>query len=211
MDTVSRCAGRAVAMALHIRSLTTRCPCVGSFARRNDYYGEQSSWPHVSANYGQIDLCGFPKPAAKWYRENWLRHPNATDGDKVHAQIQKELDAAAQKHSRVSAESKLSLALSIDVPSASTCTGEKVVLDGNDVALVRITVVDAAGTPVLSKAADVNVSVAVSSGPGRVIGVGNGDTSSHQRPKGHVIQTNAGLARAVVQVSQHLNRHSFAD
>ena len=157
----------------------------------------------MSANYGQIDLCGFPKPAAKWYRENWLYHPNAADGGKVHAQIQKELGAAAQKHRHIGgiAESKLSLALSIDVPSASTCTGEKVVLDGSDVALIRITVVDDTGAPVLSKAADVNVSVAVSSGPGRVIGVGNGDTSSHQRPKGHVIQTNAGLARAVIQVS----------
>eukprot|EP01047_Picozoa_sp_COSAG01_P109829 COSAG01_NODE_38680_length_486_cov_1.961240_1_plen_91_part_00 len=41
--------------------------------------GEQAKWPSTVAGFGQFDLAMFPKPAAKWYRQNWLRHPNASD------------------------------------------------------------------------------------------------------------------------------------
>ena len=40
-----------------------------------DYFGEPSGgWPHVSSDFGQIDIAGFPKPHAYWYRANWLMH-----------------------------------------------------------------------------------------------------------------------------------------
>merc|ERR1719420_807027 len=139
--------------------------------------------------------------------------------------------------SEVYRDAGAALELGVDVPSALTCTGDKVVLDGRDVALLRISVVDkvaaaaaaaaahhhhqqqqqqtagtATGTaratatapppPLVSAtAAQVNVSVTIASGPGRVIGVGNSDLSTHQRPKGGGILTDGGLARAVVQVT----------
>ena len=64
-------------------------------------------------------------------------------------------------------------------------------LDGRDVALLRIAVVDANGVPTSAGAPQggINVSVEVVSGPGRLVGVGNGDLSTHQRPQGNVIQT----------------------
>ena len=47
----------------------------------------------------------------------------------------------------------------------------------------------------------VNITFAVSSGPGRLIGVGNGDPASHCPPKGKTCATFAGHARAIVQAS----------
>jgi hypothetical protein len=44
-----------------------------------DYYGEPpSAGLTVSSTYGQFDLVGFPKPAAFWFRSQWLL--NVTDG-----------------------------------------------------------------------------------------------------------------------------------
>eukprot|EP01047_Picozoa_sp_COSAG01_P048753 COSAG01_NODE_4773_length_4753_cov_3.688440_6_plen_98_part_00 len=55
------------------------------------------------AGFGQFDLAMFPKPAAKWYRQNWLRHPNASDTtarahviqQKLHTRISQELESIA--------------------------------------------------------------------------------------------------------------------
>ena len=165
----------------------------------NDYYGEQAKWPSTVAGYGQIDLAGFPKRAASWYRENWLRHPNASHATSSAT----ELYAKLARNSRTYEAGRLqNLTLSVDVPSSLTCTGDKVVLDGRDVALLRIAVVDANGVPTSAGAPQggINVSVKVVSGPGRLVGVGNGDLSTHQRPQGNVIQTDQ-LARAVIQVT----------
>ena len=176
-----------------------RCPC----PLHTQYYGEQDQWPKTVAQYGQFDLAGFPKPASRWYRDKWLRHPNATEtraqaatvGERLAAGISARLDAAAVLAASPAPKAKATLSLGVDVPSASTCTGDRVVLDGRDVALLRITV--AGGGNV----GDVNVTLRVVSGPGRVVGVGNGRASTHQRPQGDTIETNYGLARAVVMVT----------
>ena len=31
------------------------------------------AWPHVSCDFGQYDIAGYPKPHAYWYRANWLQ------------------------------------------------------------------------------------------------------------------------------------------
>ena len=44
-------------------------------------YGEPSfgGWPHTTSTFGSFDLSGFPKPAAWWYRMNWLfREPDTS-------------------------------------------------------------------------------------------------------------------------------------
>ncbi len=43
-----------------------------------DYIGEPagtgtSGWPHVSSDFGNFDIAGFPKPHAYWYSANWLQ------------------------------------------------------------------------------------------------------------------------------------------
>ena len=71
--------------------------------------------------------------------------------------------------------------------------------DGADAALVRCSIVDASGT--LASAATHNISFSVVAGPGRVLGVGNGDPSSHQPNVASSRLAYGGLARAVVQVT----------
>eukprot|EP00947_MAST-08B_sp_MAST-8B-sp1_P004759 g4759.t1 len=149
-----------------------------------DYYGEQASWPGTVAGFGQFDLNGFPKPAALWYRENWLRRPNASSSSSSSSVLS---DTAAEKRPR-SSHAELTAAvtatryargayqkmtLSVDVPSAASCTGDKVVLDGRDVALLRIALIDSDGHPTGAGAvsasspalAPVTVTIAASASP----------------------------------------------
>ena len=60
------------------------------------------------------------------------------------------------------------LALSLDAPSKATGTGEALLLDGHDAALVRASIVDADGR-VMHMATN-NITFTVLSGPGRVQG-----------------------------------------
>jgi hypothetical protein len=45
----------------------------------HDYMGEPGGWPHVSSSFGAIDLSGFAKPPAWWYRSIWLANISAAD------------------------------------------------------------------------------------------------------------------------------------
>ena len=92
--------------------------------------------------------------------------------------------------------------LSLDAPAPATGTGTALLLDGADAALVRASVLDARGVLVTAAAAhSINITFAVLSGPGRVIGVGNGNPVSHEANKASSRVVHHGLARAVVQVS----------
>ena len=91
------------------------------------------------------------------------------------------------------------LALVVDVPSPATGTGSSLFLDGSDVALIRVAIVDAAGA--LTSVTPVNVTFAIVSGPGRVAGVNAGDPAAHEQPNGATVANFGGLARAIVQVT----------
>ncbi len=71
--------------------------------------------------------------------------------------------------------------------------------DAEDVAVITVSVVDANGRTV--PVADHEISFAVT-GDGRLIGVGNGDPSSHEADKGTVRRVFNGLACAIVQSSE---------
>ena len=73
------------------------------------------------------------------------------------------------------------------------------VADAQDVALIRVEVVDAAGT-VVPTASDL-VSFTVH-GPGRVLGVGNGDPHCHEPDKASQRSAFHGLVRVIVQSDQ---------
>jgi beta-galactosidase len=72
----------------------------------------------------------------------------------------------------------------------------RIAADGRDVAVINVSIVDAQGRPVPT--ADNKISFAVS-GPGTVIGVGNGDPSCHEPD--HAVERSAfnGLCMAIVQ------------
>jgi len=85
--------------------------------------------------------------------------------------------------------------LYLDAPSPATATGERLVLDGHDIALVRAALVDSRG--VLISSAPVNITFSVVAGPARLGGIGAGDPSSHEQPNGATVATFGGLARAL--------------
>lgn len=255
-----------------------------------DYYGEPGfGWPHISSSYGSIDLAGFAKASAYWYRAWWLyggmhnaslsredvpiRNPpelvnprdagktsqdNARDGYLVHivqrweprpgvssytvqvytnapmvdlavngkslgaksvewqgwaewdnvAYSQGQIEATAMDSDKKVVASQTvetsgpaaKVLLYVDVPSENTGTGKALVLDGQDAGLVAAVVVDSAGRVVPSSFH--NVTFSIVSGPGRIIGVGNGNPACHD--PNHATWRNAyhGLTRAVVQVTE---------
>lgn len=77
------------------------------------------------------------------------------------------------------------------VPDRKTILG-----DGEDVSVVRVEVIDAAGR--LVPTANVLIRFSVE-GPGAIIGVGNGDPSCHEADKGTIRSVFNGLAQVIVQ------------
>ena len=74
-----------------------------------------------------------------------------------------------------------------------------VAADGQDVALVRVSVLDASGAFVPN--ANHNISFAVS-GPGSIYGVANGDPNDHDSDKASYRRAFKGLARVIVQAGK---------
>lgn len=72
----------------------------------------------------------------------------------------------------------------------------RLVADGRDLAMVRVEVLDRAGVPVPTAAVPVAFGV---EGGGAVIGVGNGDPTSHEPDRASRRATFNGLAQAIVQ------------
>ena len=114
--------------------------------------------------------------------------------------------AVAQTERRTNGEAT-ALVLSIDAPSATTGTGSALLLDGQDAALLRASVVDDHGDVVHS--ASHNVSFRVVSGPGRVQGCHNGDTRSHLRNDLSWYPAYHGLVRAIVRVTSVAGREQW--
>ena len=100
---------------------------------------------------------------------------------------------------RITATQPAKLVLTLDAPHENSGTGSKVLLDGHDVALVRATILDTQGNPALN--ANHNITFNVESGPGRVLGVGNGDPTDLSPNQVNWRLAYHGLARAVVKVT----------
>lgn len=92
----------------------------------------------------------------------------------------------------------VALQLSIDAPS----DGSAIAADGKDVALIRVTVVDAQGRMVPNASPQISFSI---SGAGSIYGVGNGNPNDHSpdkpvnMPGGVYRSAFNGLARVIVQ------------
>jgi beta-galactosidase len=71
--------------------------------------------------------------------------------------------------------------------------------DGQDVALVAVSIVDSKGTIVPTAGNEVSFTV---TGPGSLIGLGSGDPSNHEPDKGTQRHAFNGLVRAIVQAGQ---------
>jgi beta-galactosidase len=72
----------------------------------------------------------------------------------------------------------------------------KIAADGQDLAVINVTIVDAQGRPVPTAGNKVTFAV---SGPGTIIGVGNGDPSCHEPDKASERSAFNGLCMAIIQ------------
>lgn len=72
----------------------------------------------------------------------------------------------------------VALRLSLDCPSPRTGTGNAVLLDGQDAALIRASIIDETGHVVYM--ADNNITFTIISGPGKIQGTGNGNPKSYE-------------------------------
>ena len=106
---------------------------------------------------------------------------------------------AVAAHSVETVSAPTALVISADVPSLSTGTGTSLVLDGQDTGLLRVEVVDHAGRIV--PFATNNVTFKVVSGPGTIIGVGNGDPTNHEPNTAAWRSAFHGLVRGIVRVT----------
>eukprot|EP00045_Choanoeca_perplexa_P013797 m.157887 g.157887 ORF g.157887 m.157887 type:complete len:955 (-) comp16458_c0_seq1:38-2902(-) len=106
---------------------------------------------------------------------------------------------AVANSTRYSPGSGYALQLSLDAPSPTTGTGSRLVLDGEDTAMVRCTIVDSQGHTIPS--ATHNVTFSILSGPGRVIGTHNGDPASHVVASSLTRPAYHGLVRAFVRTT----------
>jgi hypothetical protein len=253
-----------------------------------DYYGEPSfgGWPHVSSSFGAIDLAGFAKEGAYWYRSWWLYnammnhstggidvpinppklinpdanpsqenngyivhivqhwepHPDTTSSLTIdvysnapHVELfvngksqgvqdvswqrwaewtgisyeKGNLTAAAMDdkktvmatHTVLTNSDKPSKVVAyLDVPSTDTGTGSALVLDGQDAGMVSAAILDSNGR-VMHWSTD-NVTFSIVSGPGRIVGVGNGNPQCHEPNQASWRSAYHGLARVIVQVTE---------
>jgi len=131
------------------------------------YYGESEKWPNVISPFGVVDLCGFPRDSYWFYRKHWLGLDRPKDvPGTVPASIQADPDRPA------------------------------INADGEDVAIVNMSIVDSDGRLVETANTPLVFSI---SGPGRIIGVGSGDEASHESAKAHRRNAYKGHAQVLVQ------------
>ena len=252
-----------------------------------DYYGEPHpvGWPHVSSSFGSIDLAGFAKASAYWYRSWWLynamknhstggidvpinppklvnpssapQEDNAKDGYLVHIVENWESNdhansriihvytnapmvelfindksqgvqqlvwqgwaewnvtytpgnltatALSSQHSIVATHTIITssapsrIVAYVDVPCKDTGTGTSLILNGQDAGMVSAAILDTNGHVVPS--ASHNVTFNIVSGPGRIIGVGNGDPACHEPNQASWRSAYHGLVRVIIQVTE---------
>ena len=254
-----------------------------------DYYGEPHfGWPHISSSYGSIDLAGFAKASAYWYRAWWLysgMHNTSLSGEDVpmnppnlvnprdvgkttqdNAQLgylvhivqrweprpnaasytiqvytnapmvdlavndkslgpqtvswqgwaewdnvaysKGNIEATAMDSNKKVVASQavetsgpaVKVLVYVDSPNEDTGTGKALVMDGQDAGMVSAVVVDSEGHVVPSSFH--NVTFSIVSGPGRIIGVGNGNPACHDPNHANWRNAYHGLARAIVQVTE---------
>jgi len=116
-------------------------------------------------------------------------------------------------HSTFTPGEAAALSLSIDVPSVATGTGDAVLADGEDVAMLRATLLDSNGHLVPSNG-DHNISFRIVSGDARVIATHNGDPANISPNHSPWVPTYGGLARAIVRVTIDASspfRHRIAE
>ena len=146
-------------------------PASGSTRKLHAY----SNAPFVALSVNGVPF-GAPLAMADFSSVTWSSVPWAAGNVTVTA-LAAPGGAALATHTKFSWGAPASVVLTIDAPSPASGTGSAVYLDGTDVALLRATVVDAAGHR--CDDATLNVTFTCVTGPCLVLGAVNGDPANH--------------------------------
>ena len=144
----------------------------------------------VSGSPQTIPLLGFATFTVPFSPGSLLATALASDGTTV-------LGTSLPRNSWGNATS---VRLTVDVPSPLSGTGNKLYLDGQDSALIRATIFDKDGN--VCEDANNRLTFSISSGPGYIVGTGNGDPNSHEPNHSPGRAAYHGLVRAVIKVTQ---------
>jgi beta-galactosidase len=208
-----------------------------------DYKGEPRplDWPSVTAQFGFMDLCGFPKDGYYYYKAAWMNEPvlhvfphwnwSGREGEEIAVWVysnceEVELFLNGESIGQKSRTPYGHLEWKVKyapgrllakgsykgkpIEAARETTGEPaairltadrsdLVADNTDLSVVKVEVVDAQGRVVPTAANKIAFAL---TGPGKLIGVGNGDPSCHEPDKASSRSAFNGLAQAIVQ-SKH--------
>jgi len=204
-----------------------------------DYKGEPTpyGWPCINSHFGILDMCGFPKDNA-WYYKSWWGdkpvahilphwnhpgdegkpinvwvHSNAKNVELVlngeslgtkemlpNSHLEWSVPYAPGKLEAIGRTNGVVVARDVvettGAPAAIRLRSDRmsILADGEDVSPINVEVVDAKGR-VVPEAADL-IKFTVSGG--KVVGVGNGDASSHEPDKASQRHAFHGLCQALV-------------
>jgi beta-galactosidase len=185
-----------------------------------DYRGEPTpfGWPAIASQFGVLDLCGFPKDNAFYYKSWWTKTPmvhffphwNWTKGDSVKVwtysnceEVELLLNGKSLGRRKINKDShgewkvrympgtleaKGYIAGKTIASDKVQSTGRGSIIqmqshkseigaDGEDLAIITVSELDAKKRFVPDANDEVIFSI---QGPGKIIGVGNGDPSSHE-------------------------------
>lgn len=107
--------------------------------------------------------------------------------------------AEVDRHSIATAGTATAMQFTVDAPSAATGTGDAVVADGEDVAMLRVMIVDSTGLMVPGSTN--NISFSVVSGPGEVYTTHNGDPANVKSNDAPWNLAYHGLARVYIRTT----------
>lgn len=188
-----------------------------------DYRGEPTpfGWPAIASQFGVLDLCGFPKDNAFYYKSWWTESPmihlfphwNWKTGDSVKVwsysnceEVELLLNGKSLGKMKIKKDSHAEWKVLYKpgtLEAKGYIAGKKVaydrvqtsgkgsgiqlqshkngvVADGRDIAIITVSEIDEKKRFVPDASDEVTFTI---EGPGKIIGVGNGDPSSHEADK----------------------------
>eukprot|EP00051_Salpingoeca_urceolata_P012435 m.154057 g.154057 ORF g.154057 m.154057 type:complete len:1133 (+) comp17490_c0_seq1:41-3439(+) len=158
-----------------------------------------SDMPQVALTANGVDLPAQPLRSPGSGGPSWASFSVPYSPGSITAKALDEQGRAVLQQTVRTSSSPHAILLSLDAPNNATGTGSKLLLDGQDVALVRATVVDT-NNQTVARATN-RVTFSVVDGPGRVIGAHNGDPTCHENNHSPSHPAFHGLVRAVIMVT----------
>ena len=156
---------------------------------------------YTNAPMAELTVNGKSQGSVKVDWQGWAQWNVTFSPGKITVTALDSQNQVKATHTVETAGAPAKVVANVDVPSTTTGTGTSLVLDGQDAGMVSAAIVDAQGNVVPSYSDKVMFRVV--SGPGRIIGVGNGDPSCHEPSQVTWRSAYHGLARVIVQTTEN--------